>query len=107
MKQRNIFVSLVLVALFGSANAGPGETECRITTAVDSPAATFVKLPIILSNPTTVFAFAASSYRNSLCPKPQLVTREEAQAMVDRAVAQQLERLSKRDGHVLVVEKHK
>jgi len=95
MKQRKFYAAMVLLAAAMPVFAGPGETECKVTTAIDSPAATFVKLPIIIANPTSVFAFAVSSYRNALCPKPELITREQAQDMVDAAVAQQFERLSK------------
>jgi hypothetical protein len=89
--QATAFFALVFLA--SAAQAGPSKTECEITTAIDSPAATFVKLPIILTNPFSAFAFAASSYRNSLCPRPELITRNQAQAMVDAAVAQQFESL--------------
>ena len=95
MKQCKFYAAIVLLAAAMPVFAGPGETECKVTTAIDSPAATFVKLPIIIASPTSVFAFAVSSYRNSLCPKPELITREQAQALVDAAVAQQFERLSK------------
>jgi hypothetical protein len=95
MKQRKFYAAMVLLAASMPVWAGPGEAECKVTTAIDSPAATFVKLPIIIANPTSVFAFAVSSYRNALCPKPELITREQAQDMVDAAVAQQFERLSK------------
>ena len=95
MKKRKFYAAMVLLAASMPAFAGPGVTECKVTTAIDSPAATFVKLPIIITNPTSVFAFAVSSYRNSLCPKPELITREQAQAMVDAAIAKQSERLSR------------
>jgi hypothetical protein len=95
MEQRKFYAAMVLLAAAVPVWAGPGETECKVTTTIDSPAAAFVKLPIIIANPTSVFAFAVSSYRNSLCPKPELITREQAQSMVDAAVAQQFERLSR------------
>jgi hypothetical protein len=86
---------LALISFVSVAQAEPGQAECKLTTAIDSPVATFVKLPIILTNPFSEFVFAASSCRNSLCPRPELITREQAQAMVDAAVAQQFELLSK------------
>jgi hypothetical protein len=89
--QTTVFFALMFLA--SAAQAGPSEAECEITAAIDSPAATFVKLPIILTNPFSAFAFAASSYRNSLCPRPELITREQAQVMIDAAVAQRLEQI--------------
>jgi hypothetical protein len=86
---------LALISFVSVAQAEPGQAECKLTTAIDSPVATFVKLPIILTNPFSAFVFAASSYRNSLCPGPELITREQAQAMVDAAVNQRFEQLSK------------
>lgn len=84
-----------LLALSTAAHAGPGATECGVTTAIDSPAGTFFKLPVIIANPLTAFAFAASSYRNSLCPRAELITREQAQAMIDEAVARQVAEIVK------------
>lgn len=93
---KNKSVMFATLALIGSpAFASPSETECQVTAAIDSPAATFVKLPLILANPATAFVFAATSYRNSLCPRPELITREEAERMIAEAVAQHVECLTK------------
>lgn len=93
MKTKLAIITLSLIAM--PAFASPTEAECQVTTAIDSPAATFVKLPLILSNPVSAFVFAASSYRNSLCPKPELITRQEAERMIQEAVAQHVECLTK------------
>lgn len=98
----SLLTALILVC--SSATAAPTEGECQVTTAIDSPAATFVKLPLILSNPVTAFVFAASSYRNSLCPKPELITRQEAERMIQEAVAQHAECLTKGCPKTVVVQ---
>lgn len=81
-----LFFALALTS--AAASAGPSEAECSITTAIDSPIASLIKIPLILTNPAASFVFAANTYRQSLCPRPQLITREEAQAMIAEAVAQ-------------------
>lgn len=92
MKKTTVFFTLALVSSL--AFAAPSESECAITEAVDSPAATFFKLPLILANPVSAFVFAASSYRASQCPRPDLITREQAEAMIQRALAQYSECLT-------------
>lgn len=92
MKKVTVFFTLALVSTL--AFAAPSESECAITETLDSPAATFFKLPLILANPVSAFVFAASSYRASQCPRPELITRDEAEAMIQRALAQYAECLT-------------
>jgi len=76
------------------AFAAPSESECAVTEALESPASTFFKLPLILANPVSAFVFAASSYRAAQCPRPELITRAEAENMIQRALAQYAECLT-------------
>ena len=92
-----MFKSTVCITLaFASslALAAPSESECAVTEALDSPTATFFKLPMILANPVSAFVFAASSYRAAQCPRPKLLTRDEAEKMIQRALAQYAECLA-------------
>lgn len=85
----------ITLALSSSlAFAAPSESECDVTQAIDSPTATFFKLPLILSNPVSAFVFAASSYRAAQCPRPELITRADAEKMIQRALAQYAECLT-------------
>lgn len=86
MKKSTVFAAFALSC--SVALAAPSESECAVTGAIDSPVATFVKLPLILANPAYAFVFAANSYRQSQCPRPELITREQAQQMIEAAVAQ-------------------
>lgn len=92
MKKVTVFSTLALIS--SMAFSAPGESECAFTETLDSPAATFFKLPLILSNPVSAFVFAASSYRASQCPQPDLLTRDEAEKMIQRALAQYAECLT-------------
>ncbi len=81
-------IAAALLTASSIAYAGPSEAECEITSAVDSPLATFFKLPVIIANPAAAFVFAASSYRNSQCARPTLLTQEQVMALI----AQELQR---------------
>lgn len=92
MKAFKTLFAVSLITLCSVAQASPSQTECQITDTIDSPVFTFVKLPVILSNPLSAFGFAFSSYRNSLCPKPELMTRQQVEAMIEEALqAQQVQ----------------
>jgi len=87
-------VAITLALVSSLAFAAPSESECAVTQSIDSPAATFFKLPLILANPASAFVFAASSYRAAQCPRPELITRDEAEKMMQRALAQYAECLT-------------
>jgi len=92
MFKSTIVITLALASSL--AFAAPSESECAVTETLDSPAATFFKLPLILANPVSAFVFAASSYRAAQCPRPDLITRDEAEKMIQRALAQYAECLT-------------
>lgn len=82
---KTIVITSAIVS--GSAMASPSATECEITGAIESPVATFLKIPAIFAQPYTAFLFAGSSYRNSLCPKEEYVTKEEYNQLRDELEA--------------------
>lgn len=90
MKVFKTLFALSLITLSSVASASPSETECTITDTIDSPVFTFVKLPVILSNPLSAFGFAFSSYRNSLCPREELMTRQQVEVMIKEALQAQM-----------------
>jgi hypothetical protein len=92
MLKSTIVISLAFASSL--ALAAPSASECAVTEALDSPTATFFKLPIILANPVSAFVFAASSYRSAQCPRPKPITRDEAEKMIQRALAQYAECLA-------------
>lgn len=87
-------VVITLALISSLALAAPSESECAVTETLDSPAATFFKLPLILANPVSAFVFAASSYRAAQCPRPELITREDAEKLIQKALAQYAECLT-------------
>ena len=88
---KTLFVASLITFSF-AANAAPSETECTITDAVESPAGLFFKLPVILSNPVSACGFAAVTWRNSHCPREQLMTKSQVEAMIREALqAQQIQ----------------
>lgn len=88
MKTIKLMLTVSLLSISFSVLAAPSETECQITSTIDSPLIGFLKVPLMLSNPLYSIGFVASSYRNSQCPKPELITKEQAQLMIQEAINQ-------------------
>jgi hypothetical protein len=83
-----LFTTLTLVSSI--ATAAPGQTECQMHKAVNSPTGQLVSIVGIVGGfipAAGLVAIAASSYRFNDCPRPRLMTEDEVRQMIQEALA--------------------
>lgn len=85
---------IILCALFaaGCSTMAPSKTECKVHKEINQPATAFAIVGGMVSGVIAPglgsLTLAGSAARDSACPKPRLITHEEAQKMIADAFEQ-------------------